>query len=58
MHHDHGGRREWILQLTTVEHDVGELESTDTLPVQDKDASDSSIFDIEKLRAEPPKNHC
>jgi len=41
-----------------VEHDVGELESTDTTPVQAKDAPNISKFDLAKLQAEqPPKKH-
>ena len=55
---DQGDMREWIFLLATVEHDVGELESTDTTPVQAKDAPNISKFDLAKLQAEPPpKKH-
>jgi len=55
---DQGDRREWIFLLAAVEHDVGELESTDTTPVQAKDAPNISKFDLAKLQAEPPpKKH-
>lgn len=58
VNRDRGGKREWIFLLAAVEHDIGELESADTTPVQAKDAPDITRFDLAKLQAEqPPKKH-
>jgi hypothetical protein len=52
---DRGDNRQWIFQLAVVEHDIGELESADTTPVQAKDATDLSKFSLAQLQAEPPR---
>jgi hypothetical protein len=52
------GSRGAEIGFLQVDHDVGEVESADTIPAEAKDAPDMTKLDLAQLQAEPPaKKH-